>query len=235
MAFSRGVVLAVATSCLAAYGQFVISARSGLIHYIEGQVLLAGQPIVSASSVYPEMKEGSELRTEDGRAEVLLNPGVFARIGKQSAVRMWSNSLAGSRIEFVSGAAVIEPSGPLNDRENWAQSISIIYRDTIVHLRRNGVYRFDAEPARLRVYAGEADVTHDAGTWLVSSGESIVLGDPGEPQEFDMTTTDPLGLWSRSRTEYISTLNESAVKRKRNSGSTWNGVWPPPLAPIRSH
>ena len=30
---------------VAAYGQQVVSAKSGLIHYVEGRVLLAGEPV----------------------------------------------------------------------------------------------------------------------------------------------------------------------------------------------
>src|SRR4029077_16118779 len=94
------VSLAMTISCKHAWGQLVISAKSGLINHIEGRVLLSGEPVVTKSGVRREMKDASELRTEDGRAEVLLNPGVFLRIGKDSAVRMLSNDLADTRIEF---------------------------------------------------------------------------------------------------------------------------------------
>src|SRR5579859_7229058 len=111
------VVLAMTLSCLHAWGQFVISAKSGLINYIEGLVLLSGEPVVRKPGVRVTMKEGAELRTEDGRAEVLLNPGVFLRIGEKSTVRMVSGDLADTRIEFVSGAAIIGPGRQINPKE----------------------------------------------------------------------------------------------------------------------
>src|SRR5262249_1429144 len=73
---------------LPAVAQSVISARSGLIHYAEGRVLLDGKPVEVKLTAFPQIKDNVALSAEDGRAEVLLNPGVFLRIGENSAVRM---------------------------------------------------------------------------------------------------------------------------------------------------
>ena len=72
-------------SSFAALAQSVISAKSGLIHYVEGRVLLAGEPVESHLGTFPDIKENAQLRTEEGRAEVLLTPGVVLRIGESSA------------------------------------------------------------------------------------------------------------------------------------------------------
>jgi hypothetical protein len=223
------VVLAMTISCTHAWGQFIISAKSGLINYVEGLVLLSGEPVVRKSGVRVEMKEGSELRAEDGRAEVLLNPGVFLRVGEKSTVRMVSDSLTDSRIEFVSGAAIIAPGRRLNAKENWASSVSIVYQGAIVHLRKNGIYRFDDEPAQLRVYAGEASVARGEAIQIAGAGEMIALTNPGPPVEFDVRAIDALGLWSKRRAAYISMAHESTVKRRSP------GVWPRAPIPVISH
>jgi hypothetical protein len=223
------VVLAITISCEHAWGQFVISAKSGLINYVEGLVLLSGEPVVRKPGAHVAMTEGSELRAEDGRAEVLLNPGVFLRIGEKSTVRMVSSNLTDTRIEFVAGAAIIGPGRRLNAKENWASSVSIIYQGALVHLRKNGIYRFDAEPAQLRVYAGEASVARGETFQIAGAGETIALANPGLPEEFDVTAIDALGLWSKRRAAYISTAHESAVKRHTP------GVWPRAQIPIVSH
>src|ERR1022692_1271909 len=105
-----GVSLFVAFGVTAAFAQSVISAHSGLIHYAEGRVLLDGRPVEVSLTAFPEVKQGMELRTEDGRAEVLLNPGVFLRLAENSSIRMVNNKLSDSRVEFLSGSAVIEAS-----------------------------------------------------------------------------------------------------------------------------
>jgi hypothetical protein len=224
------VVLAITINYLHAWGQFVISAKSGLINYVEGLVLLSGEPVAAEPGARLEMKEGSELRVEDGRAEVLLNPGVFLRVGEKSTMRMVSNNLTDTRIEFVSGAAIIGPGRRLNAKENWASGVSIVYQETIVHLRKNGIYRFDGEPGQLRVYAGEASVARGEATQIAGAGETIALANPGGVQEFDVTAMDSLGRWSKRRAAYISMAHESAVKR-RSPG----GVWPHAQIPILSH
>jgi hypothetical protein len=212
-----------------AWGQLVISAKSGLINHVEGRVLLSGEPIVRKPGIRVQMKDGSELRTENGRAEVLLNPGLFLRIGEYSAVRMVSNNLADTRIEFLSGAAVIGPGRLLNGNENWASSVSIVYRETLIHLRKNGTYRFDAEPAQLRVYAGEVTVARGEAIQRAGAGEMIPLAIAGHSEEFDVKAIDALGLWSKRRAAYISMAHQSGVKRRST------GVWPRAQIPAISH
>ncbi|HEU0124317.1 MAG TPA: hypothetical protein VFQ91_27555, partial [Bryobacteraceae bacterium] len=72
-----------------AFGQSVISAKAGVVHYTEGDVaILAGgksTPVEThTGGKFTEMKDGQELTTTEGRAEVLLNPGVFLRLGENS-------------------------------------------------------------------------------------------------------------------------------------------------------
>src|ERR1700683_1079843 len=74
--FGWSVVLAGA-SC--AWGQSVISAQSGMIHYVEGKVLLEGQPVDPKFGEFPAVKNNQVLETTEGRAEILLTPGVFLR------------------------------------------------------------------------------------------------------------------------------------------------------------
>jgi hypothetical protein len=223
------VVLATTISFEHALGQFVISTKSGLINYVEGLVLLSGEPVVRKPGARVGMKEGSELRAEDGRAEVLLNPGVFLRMGEKSTVRMVCDNLTDTWIEFVSGAAIIGPGRRLNAKENWASSVSIVYRETIVHLRKNGIYRFDAEPAQLRVYAGAASVARGETNQTAGAGEMIALANPGPPEEFDIKEIDSLGLWNKRRAAYISMAHESTVKRRSP------GIWPRAPIPLISH
>src|SRR5262245_36263462 len=120
------VSLVAALSGTAALAQSVISAHSGLIHYVEGRVLLDGKPVEVKLTSFPELKREAELRTEDGRAEVLLNPGVFLRLAERSAVRMVANQLSDTRVEFLSGSAIIESNSNLAQKEN---AVTILYKD----------------------------------------------------------------------------------------------------------
>ncbi len=206
----------VALSGTAAFAQSVISAHSGLIHYVEGRVLLDGKPVEVKVSTFPEVKENMELRTEDGRAEVLLNPGVFLRLSENSAVRMVSNKLSNSQVEFLAGSAMVEASSQLAHKEN---SVSILYKGVSTHLQKSGIYRFDSEPAQLKVYSGEAEVVGESNDLTVKSSHMVALNNPVAVEKFDAKNGDALSHWSERRGEYISMANVSAAKYVNDSGS----------------
>src|SRR6516164_431312 len=86
---------------LPAAGQSVISTHSGVVHFFEGAVYLNDQPLESHLGKFPTIPQGGELRTAKGRAEVLLTPGVFIRVGEQSAIRLVANQLSDTRIELM--------------------------------------------------------------------------------------------------------------------------------------
>src|SRR6185295_11157481 len=100
--------LCVVLGSVPAGAQSVISAHSGTIHYIEGDVTIDGNGLHPKFAEFPEVKSGQVLATDEGRAEVLLTPGVFLRLAEKSSVRMLSNALADTRIAVIFGSVLIE-------------------------------------------------------------------------------------------------------------------------------
>jgi hypothetical protein len=160
-----------------------------------------------------------ELRTEDGRAEVLLNPGVFLRLAENSAIRMVANKLSDTRIEFLSGSALIESSRELAQKENF---VTILYKGAAARLRKSGIYRFDSEPAQFRVFSGEAEVDSGSNVLIVRSGKLVSFDGLVAVEKFNTKDGDELSRWSERRAEYVSMANVSAAKYVSNSGSSWN-------------
>jgi len=205
-------VLAVAAGSVVALAQSaVISARSGLIHYVEGQVYLGDQPVETKFGVFPEVKENQQLKTEEGRAEVLLTPGVFLRLGENSSFRMVTNRLIDTRLEFLKGAAVVEADDIAKDN-----SVTVVYGDATAHPTKKGVYRFDSETSELRVYDGVAEVTKGDKTVEVREGHAIALDTLAE-RKFDKTVTDALNRWSERRDQYVAMANVGAADTLRSS------------------
>jgi hypothetical protein len=64
------------------------SAVAGTLNYVEGQASIGDQALNSKSIGTVELQAGQSLVTEKGKAEVLLTPGVFLRIGNNSFVKM---------------------------------------------------------------------------------------------------------------------------------------------------
>ncbi len=207
-------VLAGAASFVAS-AQSVISAKSGIVHYVEGRVFLNNQLVETKFGQFPDVKEKQELRTEEGRVEVLLTPGVFLRLGENGAIRMVTNRLIDTRLELVSGEAVVEADDLLKDN-----GVTIVYKDYAVQLEKKGVYRFDSEPARLRVYEGEAFVDLNGKTQEVKEGHALAMDGELQVAGFDKKKdVDELYLWGAHRSEYIAMANVSAAKQAADSGA----------------
>ena len=216
-------VLALAAISMAAFAQStVISARSGLIHYVEGNVSVGAQPVETSFGVFPEVKENQQLKTGEGRAEVLLTPGVFLRVGENSSFRMITNRLFDTRLEFQSGSAVVEA-----DEIGKDNSVTVVSGDATVHPLKAGVYRFDSSANELRVFNGMAEVTSGEKTVQVKEGHRIAL-DTMSVQSFDKTSTDALNRWSERRSASVSMANVGAaasVDRSLLAGGIFPGGW----------
>ena len=71
-----------ASLSIGASAQPVISPRQATITHLEGTVYLDGRAVQSSNSEHLNITESFIIRTEDGRAEVLLSTSVTVRIGE---------------------------------------------------------------------------------------------------------------------------------------------------------
>jgi hypothetical protein len=204
------------------FGQNIISAKAGLIHYLEGRVLLDDQLLnTKLTTKFPEMKEKSVLRTEQGRAEILLTPGAFLRVAEDSCVRMLDVRLASTRVEVVDGSILVEVAELLN-----GNAISLVYKDSQIELLKKGLYRVDSTPGGLRVHDGEAWVTANGQRTVVKEGRSLTLDETATLAKFDKELGDSLHRWAGRRANYLSLASVSAAHSLYSSDSVWTaGGW----------
>jgi hypothetical protein len=200
-----------------ASAQPVISAKSGMVAKIQGDVFLDDKALEDSATHFPDVKEKQVVRTEDGMAEILLTPGVFLRMGDHGSIRMISNRLIDTRVELLTGSAVVESDDVVKDT-----NVTIVCQNGSVTMPKAGIYRFNTNPAQLKVYKGTAEVdlagqhtTVPAGKMLMLSGDSAVL------QHFNVEDTDFLDHWNRQRSEYVAMANVSAAKSLAGSSSTY--------------
>jgi len=217
-------VLALTALAALATAQQLISAKSGLIHYVEGRVLLDGKAVEPKFGQFPQMNEQSQLRAEQGRAEVLLAPGVFLRLGESSAVRMISNKLTDTRLEVLDGSLLLECAEMRKDTP-----ILLLFRDAKIWLREDGLYRVNAAPPELRVYDGEAGVEQARQPLTVKKGRVLALDGTLALSKFDPKVGDSLYRWAKRRAEYLAMANVSSAltlwegrRPWRYSGWMWN-------------
>src|SRR5262249_11711990 len=128
-------------------GQDTSFARPGLIHYVEGRVVFGNETISPKPAEFFRMEHGDTLTTETGRAEVLLTPGVFVRIGENSSFKLTSDTA----IELLAGVALVEVAELGKDAP-----IVIRIAGSEANLSKRGLYRLDVSPPEVRIYEGDA-------------------------------------------------------------------------------
>ena len=196
------------------WAQKVISARSGLIHNLEGNgTTLDGSPVTPKQGVFPMMAEGQVLATQEGRVELLLSPGVFLRMDEQSSIKMVSNKLADTRVEILSGSAIVE----MDETEKGTSTMLLFHGAKITPLK-HGLYRVDADQNRVRVFDGEAQVLQGDDTAVVKAGHQVEFGAVLATAKFDRKVADPLDQWSAERSQEIARVNLASANAVRNAG-----------------
>jgi len=196
--------------------QNIAPAHSGTVHYFEGDVTVDGVKLVSQVARFTEMKEQSELHTGLGRAEILLTPGVLLRVGENSTVKMLDNRLVSTRLEFVSGIAMVEAVDAGSTIKD--PPVTIIYKDFQAQPVHFGVFEMTSLPGQVRVFKGEAKVLGNNSTVTVKEGNAVDLGTTMAMAKFDAKDGDDLYLWSRDRSAYLSAGNMSSARTMANSG-----------------
>ncbi len=186
-----------------ASGQSVISARSGLVNYLEGVVFLDGQPLARKTGAFAHLKDGSVLLTESGRAEILLTPDTYLRIGEKSSIRMISDSISDTQVELLSGSSILDSS-----KAPDGAFVKVIFRDRIIHFLKPGHYRIDADPPQLRVYQGEAEVAQNGADGKndvkIKASQLLPLDGSTVVKRFTQGSDGLLDLWSEERGELIA-------------------------------
>jgi hypothetical protein len=198
------------------------SAVPGMLNYVEGQVSVAGQPVTSQAIGSVQLEPNQILQTGQGRAELLLTPGVFVRLGDNSSLRLISPNLGDTRVELVQGRAIVEVTEIFKDNNLW-----MMLDGASTRLDKEGLYSFDAAARQVKVFDGEASVQVDDHQVNVKKDRELALLQPFKTMHFDakaQATQDPLYAWSNLRSEYEA---EASMQSARNifvgGGPYWDG------------
>jgi len=202
-----------AASMLALPQAYTISAKPGAVNYVEGNVLLDGQPLLSSGLKSIFLNAGSLLETRDGKAEVLLTPGVFLRVGDNSQVRMLKPSLIGTQIAIESGESMLEVDEYIRDSH-----LAVTCRGALIEIEKTGLYRFDAdgEPS-VAVIDGKAQVSFGEKHENIGKGHEALLSEALKTRKFNKDREDELYAWSNIRAQYNASLSYQAARSVSNS------------------
>ncbi|HMF78622.1 MAG TPA: hypothetical protein VK604_23400, partial [Bryobacteraceae bacterium] len=206
---------------------YTISARPGAVNYIEGTVTLNGGPVSTQQLRGVFLNASDTLATESGKAEVLLTPGVFLRLGDKSEVRMVSPSLTDTQVELLRGDAMIEA-----DDLNKDNRITMLNHGASIILLKSGLYRFSANDAPLAsVIFGKAQISYGDKKVEIGKGNQALLNEQLTRQKFDAKKEDELFAWSNVRSEYnaassYQTANNVSGMGFNSYGGSFGGFGP---------
>ena len=181
----------------------------GTINYVEGQVFIGNRSIGANSADVDVLSPDQSLKTQGGRAEVLLTPGVFARVGDNSSIEMVSPNLTNTRFTVEKGEVIVEvaeihPENNLLVNEDGAK----------IRLQKTGLYFFDAGHAQFRVFEGQAMVQTENEQVKLKGGHEVNLNvTMHKTQKFDKKNyeADDLYRWSSLRSAYVAEANGDAA------------------------
>lgn len=204
-------------------------AAPGTVNYVEGQVSI-GQEVLTADSIGSARLEPNQfLFTATGKAEVLLTPGVFLRLGDNSSLQMISPDLLNTRVALEKGDATVEVA-EIQDANN----IEVTADGTTTRLLKRGLYEINADQGAVRVFDGEATVSNDARHVKVKAGHeaNIANENVSKATSFDKDTYEASDLyrWSSLRSAYVAEANADAAPLYVYGGANWFGAgwyWDP--------
>ena len=196
----------------------------GAVNYVEGQVALDGQNLSPASIGSALLETNQVITTGQGRAELLLTPGVFLRAGDNSEVRMVSPSLADTQVELMRGSALLEVTELF--KEN---NLSVLVGGVATRIDKIGLYDFNADPPAISVLDGEATVSEGDRHVNLKKGHTVLLagGQPFKAQSFnkDAVEGEPLYRWSKLRSEYEAQANIETAQTVVVNGGWYGPGW----------
>ena len=202
--------------------QKVVSARAGLLTYLQGSVCIDGKPVVLKTARFPQMKDGETLSTGPGRGrvEVLLAPGIVLRLAEDAQIRMDNTDLSDTRVTLQQGEALIEVVRLAEDNR-----VQVAVGETVTELTRAGLYRIGESQnaplrAKLRVYGGEALVRSGLKTADAKRGMAVSLDADLAVSRFERKQTDSFHAWAARRSFDLFMSDPDA----RNKQTHWQPV-----------
>lgn len=226
-----GVVNATETSA------YFISAKSGMINYVEGKPTVSNPELSDPRQVVPrrQLVQGDLLQTDgEQRVEMLLNPGTYLRVAENSRVRVLATLFDDMRFSLEQGVAILES---LSLRRK-VHRLRIFTPSGELRVLKKGLYRFEVDAGgevRVTVFKGKLRWTRDeikiAG---LKSGKTFNLSRSAKGQlrfsKLEKGFFDDIDRWSRERAVALiaanskipSWMSRSALSRY---GSRSAGGW----------
>ena len=211
-----GAICILAFLAVASSAQSPYSGRAGLIFHVEGKAQVVGESEpVSSDKRLRNLEAGEHLRTEAGRVEVILAPGLILRVGENTEFEMVKAHLSELTVRMISGSAILHVLS-----NTHSGSLSVLSGDKVVKFQKLGVYRLNVPAEKLlglKVFGGQAVVSANGFEHKVRKKWSLALAASASSHvlaKFDRSRKDSLDEWHRERVAAV----EAAERRNKGTG-----------------
>lgn len=199
---------------------YVISAKAGGVNLTQGNVFVKREDSTNGVLVKGDnVKIGDRVITEkNSKAEILLNPGSYARLGENSEFKFITTSLDDLELQLNRGSVIFEVFADNNFK------ITVNASNSRFYLIETGVYRVDVLAnggSRLQVWKGKALTGDTDAVKIKKSREIIMNGSQFAVAEFDRDEKDSLDEWSQDRAKQLANAN-ARLRRKPLKNSLVN-------------
>jgi hypothetical protein len=199
-------------------------ASPGTVNYVEGRVMLDGQPLPQRSYTPVVVQPNQVIDTSDGYVEILLTPGAFLRLGHNSEVRLVNAGLTAVNLQLNRGTAMIEAAELVKGSD-----LEVAINGAKALVEQKGLYSFDANQHSVKVLDGKALVMESAGETTLKKGDAVFLASdrPTKRRDFDVKAAqaEPLYVWSKVRSEDQSRANASMAQTIAVNGGWYGPGW----------
>lgn len=190
---------------------YTISAKPGALNFIEGDVTINGDAVWKSNVKSTFLNQNDVIAVKHGRAEVLLNPGVFLRLADNSEVRMVKPSLIDTQLEALNGETMLEV-----DNLEPGTSVTVLDHGSSTSLVKPGLYKFTQNS--VAVLDGKADVTFGARKVELKKNKQVEIGDALAESKVDLNAGDDLYAWSNNRAQYNAAASYAGSTNVYNAG-----------------
>jgi hypothetical protein len=196
------------------------TALPGTVNYIEGQASIDGTPLSTKQNGNTQVQPNQSLATSNGKAEMLLSPGVFVRLGDNSEVRLVSNGIVNPTIEVTRGEVMVEVDSKPHDGQ-----LTVLEHGARASILKTGLYRFDMDQNRIAVLDGKVKVLENDKTKEFGRKHELLLNDPKmKTTGFDVKARDGLYTWSSVRSSYLAQANQMTAQNAYSGNGPWWGT-----------
>ena len=190
--------------------QTVISAVGGMVYHVEGEIFINDEAVTFDPARRPQMKKSETLRTEEGRAEIMVVHDGFMRLAPHSIVELISAGHGSAQMKLHEGTAIVELV------EVWDRdSVAAFIGDHKIKFHKGGLYRLETggdTPSMVKVFKGKASVVINDSEKTIKSKREMNLRDRSYAAiKFDPKGTDDFHKWHQLRAGIINTQRKEAM------------------------